>query len=293
MQDANTKSERKQRWGVAKYRTSSFLNLFFLAATCASQTVTMASERAQKPLGAALRGPGCGPALLAPSLAQYSTQGAVGRQTVQAPQPAGNGVFVVSGDQGTVLISADGLAWSKAISNSCIEETRAACGGGVTVQVGVGPLIRTFRADARWVNRPAGCAANLHGIAYGNGLFIAVGNEGAVVTSADGVHWTVRNAGTDERLRGVAYGNGIFVAVGYAGTILTLTRGIGWTVRNSGTDQRLLDVAYGNGQFVAIGWNGIMLTSGNGMTWTQRDSGVSVHLRRISFGPGNSSLANK
>src|SRR6266853_2230155 len=144
MQNANTKSERKQRPGVAKYRASLFLNLLSIAATCVSQTVTIASELAEEAPGAAWRECGCGHTLLVCSLAQYWIPGAVGRQTVQAPQPAGNGIFVVSGDQGTVLISADGLAWSKAISNSCIEETRAACGGGVTVQVGVGPLIRTF-----------------------------------------------------------------------------------------------------------------------------------------------------
>ena len=291
MQNANTKSEIKQRSGVAKYRASLFLNLLSIAATCVSQTVSIASELAEEAPGAAWRECGYGPAFLLCSLAQYWIPGALGHQTVQAPPPAG--AFTVSGDQGTTLTSADGVTWSEAISNPCKEPARIACGGGVTVQVGVGPLIRTFGGDARWVNRPAGCAANLHGIAYGNGLFVAVGNEGAVVTSADGIKWTVRNPGTEERLRGIACGNGVFVAVGYAGTILTSTRGIAWTARNSGTDQRLLDVAYGNGQFVVIGWNGILLTSENGVAWTQRDSGVSTHLQRVSFGPGNSSLANK
>ena len=262
-----------------------------MAAACVCQTVSIASEHAEEAPGAAWRESGFGRTLLVCSLAQYSVPGTIGHQTAQAPQPAG--AFTVSGDQATTLTSVDGLTWSEASSNTCKDPAHVSCGAGVTVQVGLGPFIRTFGTDARWVNRPAGWAANLHGIAYGNGMFIAVGNEGAVVTSADGSKWTVRNPGTEERLRGIAYGNGIFVAVGYAGTIVTSTRGIGWTARNSGTDQRLLDVAYGNGQFVVIGWNGIVLTSENGVAWTQRDSGVSAHLRRISFGPGNSSLVQK
>src|ERR1051326_1135816 len=291
MQKPSTNSERKGTLGTAKYRASWFLGLLLMPATFVSQTVTLALQLTEEAPGTACQESGCGRMLLLCNRAQYWIPGAVGHQTIQARPPAG--AFIIFGDQATALTSADGLTWSVAISNSCKESERVSCGAGVTVQVGIGPLIQTFGTDARRVNRPSGCPANLHGIAYGNDLFIAVGNEGAVVTSADGIKWTVRNSRTEERLRGIAYGNGTFVAVGYGGAIPTPGQWNGWTARNSGTDKRLLDVPYGNGRFVAIGWNGILLTSQNGVAWTQRDSRVPAHLRRISFGPGNSGLVQK
>ena len=101
-----------------------------------------------------------------------------------------NSTFVAVGEGGTILTSADGIAWTR---------------------------------------RTSGVTTPLYGVAYGNGTFVAVGWTGKTLTSPDGISWTQRTSGITRPLYGVAYGNGTFVAVGDGGTILTSADGITWT----------------------------------------------------------------
>ena len=120
----------------------------------------------------------------------------------------GNNTFVAVSDNGTILTSSDGIAWSKRTSH-------------------------TARA--------------LNSVTYGGGIFVAVGNYNTVVTSPDGITWTTRDPGIpphppvppqtvgDPRtvtLTGVSYGNGTFVAVGTYEIIITSTDGATWSTRN-------------------------------------------------------------
>ncbi len=57
-------------------------------------------------------------------------------------------------------------------------------------------------------------------VTYNSGTFVAVGDKGTILTSPDGATWTPGNSGTDESLFGIAYGNGIFVTVGTNSTIV-------------------------------------------------------------------------
>ncbi len=93
----------------------------------------------------------------------------------------GNREFVITGKNGTILTSMDGI---------------------------------------RWEQRNSGVSAWLDKISFENGSFVAVGEEGTIVISTDGFEWTAVNSGTWNNLNGVTYGRGMFVIVG-DGVILT------------------------------------------------------------------------
>ena len=96
----------------------------------------------------------------------------------------GAGQFVVVEeyeDDGTILSSADGKAWTGQISG-------------------------TYK---------------LLSVTHGVRQFIAVGRGGPILASADGKVWTRQASGTEIYLNGVTHGAGQFVAVGDYDTILT------------------------------------------------------------------------
>jgi hypothetical protein len=78
---------------------------------------------------------------------------------------SGNNMFITVGDYGTLLTSADGVAWT--LQNS-------------------------------------GDTHHLFGVGYGNGTFVAVGTVGTILTSSDGATWTKRTSGTGNYLYGAA-----------------------------------------------------------------------------------------
>ena len=82
-----------------------------------------------------------------------------------------------------------------------------------------GTILISFNG-VNWVQLKSG-GNNLQSITYGNDTFVAVGWRGTILTSQDGVIWTRRTSPTRSALQGVAYGNSTFVAVSFYGAILT------------------------------------------------------------------------
>jgi hypothetical protein len=93
-----------------------------------------------------------------------------------------NGTFAAVTNQGNLLTSADGLAWSSK-----------------AIDPGV------------W----------LTAIAYGNGEWVVVGDRGAILASPDLRNWTTAPAVTGNKLNSVANNGTIWTAVGDGGTIAT------------------------------------------------------------------------
>ena len=96
----------------------------------------------------------------------------------------GDGQWVAVGEQGTILTSMDGTAWT----------------------------VRSSGFPARW----------LVGVGYGtpggSGLWVVVGESGLILTSPDAVTWTARRT-AGPRINAVSYGNGTFVAADDAGEV--------------------------------------------------------------------------
>ncbi len=154
-----------------------------------------------------------------------------------------------------------------------------AYGNSTFVAVGEDGAILTSPDGVAWTQRTSGMVADLHAVAYGNGAFVAVGEDGTIVTSPDAVTWTPRESGLSDWLTGVAYGSGLFVAVGFtafANKYATSPDGITWTARERPW-YHLSSIAYGGNTFVAAGTNAgscKVFTSSDGLTWTQEDLGT-------------------
>jgi hypothetical protein len=153
------------------------------------------------------------------------------------PKPATNelqgvGVFgnmyIVSGGQGKILTSLDGMIWTGQVS-------------GVTTM--------------------------LSSIAASPTRVVVVGDSGVVLSSLNGIVWTPRSSGVTNWIYQARYLNGQFVAVGEAGLILTSPDGITWTRRNSGTTVWLNSLTYAQSNYYAVGTSGTMLRSPDAITW--------------------------
>ena len=96
-----------------------------------------------------------------------------------------NGLFIVTGNDGVILVSADGLTW-----------------------------------DVRLTGLAYYSGYNLRDVYYANGLWTIVGNFGLILTSPDTVTWKPRVSHTLENLHGVRFLNDTLVAIGNRGTIL-------------------------------------------------------------------------
>jgi hypothetical protein len=114
----------------------------------------------------------------------------------------GDGTFVAVGNNGTVCLTSDGIAWQK-------------------------------------IN--AGTDRRLRSVVYGGGQFVAVGQNGIIVSSKYGSDWTIRSPKTDFQirdkvLRSIVDGSLGTVVVGHDGTLLVSRDGNTWTrVPNGGT----------------------------------------------------------
>lgn len=127
----------------------------------------------------------------------------------------GNGLYVIVGESGTILISNNLINWTKIKS---------------------------------------GVKDKLVGVTYGRNMFVVTGANGTILTSKDGKKWTKQKSNTTSYLIRSRYGNGTFVAVGYNGTILTSINGIDWTEEsdpfNSGT---IYGLVFANNYYILTG----------------------------------------
>ncbi len=159
-------------------------------------------------------------------------------------------MYVVVGDQGTILYSDDGAKWTLVTAGS----------------------------------------ARLNGVAYGGplygGLWLAVGEGGAIARSTNGIEWTAGNAGVSGWLRGVAYRSdlGEFIITGQGGVVLTTSDGINFRQVASGTDSDIECAATGGNpaETVAAGTLGFVAASADGSTWSPIAPASSTHFRGVA-----------
>jgi len=185
---------------------------------------------------------------------------AYGQVSNNPPAPP-SPVYVIVGDNGSILTSPDAITWT-------------------TVNSGTGMAL----LDVLWDNYRK--------------QFIAVGGGtagGIILTSNDGQNWNQVQPGFSllHILQGICINNDPasinykkLVIVGDAGTIYTSTDGTSWSQITSPTDQQLLAVAYNTtySKYVAVGSQGTIMTSAAGNNWTTvLDSGTTNNLYAITW----------
>lgn len=166
-------------------------------------------------------------------------------------------------------------------------KTRAmAFGGGRWVGVGDEGQIMVSADGERWLSSESRIQRDWAGVIYGAGKFVAVGAGGNIATSADGVRWNLDLSPTAETLKAIAFHAGKFVAVGGLGTIVTSTDGLNWSLAASGTVDSLTDVATDGTYVFALAKDGALLVSANGASWASHTIGSSLRLTRLAVSGG-------
>ena len=196
----------------------------------------------------------------------------------------GSGTFVAVGGSGTILTSSDGVNWTPQSSGFGSSFHAVAHAGGLFLAVGYAGTIVTSSNAVDWTSRSSGLLNSLHSIGYANGTFVVAGFHGGLATSPDAVTWTPRNSGVGTTLYAITYGNGAFLAMGTGGAMIASPDGVAWSGRTSGTINSLHGAAYVDGTFVVAGFRGTILTSSNGVAWAKPNSGTTNSLRAVTVG---------
>ena len=154
------------------------------------------------------------------------------------------GQFIAVGENGVVLTSTNGTAWTKSTPGPVSQNPESP---------DFGKKIRLY-----------GIAHN--GSSGAGGKYVVTGNEGTVITSSNGTSLTTIS---DIRpyLRDVTYAAGKFVAVG--SRILYSADGSRWIERAPVGIKGLLAVIHAGGRFVAVGRKGSIVSSPDGVNWTK------------------------
>jgi hypothetical protein len=184
--------------------------------------------------------------------------------------------------KGAIYTSPDGTTWTRRhFAGSPLRDV--AFGGGVYVASGdAGTLLRSTNGTS-WSPVPSGTSVNINGVAYGNGGFVAVGAagnswNGIALTSPDGNTWTDTTATSGitstQGFYDVDYCNDRFLASGWYTKIRHSTNGgASFATTQTGTRQ-IPAFAYGNGIYFAAGLDvdnanaDINLISTDGANWS-------------------------
>jgi len=170
----------------------------------------------------------------------------------------GNGRYVFR-NYNTVLSSLDGTVWIKT-TLQYPPFTDLTFGNGMFVLVGNNGTILSSSDGISWTLQPSYTSSDLTSIVFGNGEFVAIGQD-VVVTSSNGVNWEAHALDKAVIWKAIVYGGGVFVAVGsegQQGKIMTSSDGKTWALNDTSFDEPLHDVTYANGAFVVAGGNIIM-----------------------------------
>ena len=225
----------------------------------------------------------------------------------------GNGRFVVVGNSGNILTSANGHFWAEQATGVISSLNGVTNKGGTFAAVGVKEYVDAiyFTRDYAsiltssdgifWKFRSSGTVNTLNAINQGANKFVTAGINMALLYSGTGAGWVPGFSEWDDRhLYGITYGTeaGLFVAVGVWNYLLNpiiiktplvflSPDGMDWSATGVGHfGHALKGVTYGGGTFVAVGEYGVVYTSANGVNWTQQNSGTSVDLLGVAHGQG-------
>jgi uncharacterized delta-60 repeat protein len=193
--------------------------------------------------------------------------------------------WVAVGEQGTILTSPDGAAWTPRTSGFptrwLVGVGYGTPGGtGLWVVVGESGLILTSPDAITWTARRA-AGTRINAVAWGNGTFVAADDAGSTYYSLDGITWSGPYPGARSTFaRGLVYGAPHFVTTGLSG-INTTYDGI-TSLSRLATAPQLQAAAYGRRLYLATG-GANTFTSRDALTWTQQPASTNVGVQGATF----------
>jgi hypothetical protein len=129
-------------------------------------------------------------------------------------------LFVLTGDRGTILTSANGTNWFTQTSGTTNWVYRVRAVNGRLVAVGEGGIILTSTNGTNWTSLASGTTRLLHAVDYLGDSYYAVGAQGTVLQSGSLTTWTNLGTLTEKSLYGVAGTSNQIAAVGIEGVAL-------------------------------------------------------------------------
>jgi hypothetical protein len=194
---------------------------------------------------------------------------------------AGVGVVGV-GNTGAVTLSADAITWGVQVSGTVENLRGVAAHGALFIVVGDNGKIITSPNGVAWTSRTSGVApTQLLGVASNGTIAVAVGATGTIITSPDGITWTTRTSGVVVSLGDVVWNGSLFIVAGSSATILTSPDGITWTLRTvSGFAGPFFGLDVTDNYVLALGNGGELFASRDGITWRRVQHGITAGLGR-------------
>ena len=177
-----------------------------------------------------------------------------------------DGRFVVSGAGGTILTSDDGgTNWVARVSSTTQYLSSVAAGNGLWVVVGNAGTVLTSDDGVEWETQSSGTSAWLSRVRFLDGEFFALGDNGTILRSLDGVSWISESSGTGNWLNDIVRltdTNETYFAVGNQGVVLSSTNASDWQSAGSITSKSLYAASHNSdGMLLVAGLEGAILRS--------------------------------
>lgn len=163
-----------------------------------------------------------------------------------------------------VFSSTDGGSWHASLTNGSDQLTGATYGNGLWVVTGDEGQIFTSTNTLTWENHSLPpTSGDLRSVRFGNDRFVAFSLfRDLIYHSTDGVVWTNREVSGLSSNGVTAFLNGTFVALGnHAGEIMTSLDGLEWNTRSTATNVFQNAITYGGGKYVVGGVNVIQYST--------------------------------
>jgi hypothetical protein len=188
-----------------------------------------------------------------------------------------NGVFFITGDNGGMATSPDGITWTDRSFASTTAVTRSAAYGNSIYVVITTNSIRTSPTLASWTTRLSGL--NVRSLVWNGTQFLVLGGSGNLYISTDGITWTNYTSGPSG-VDCLVWTGSQYIAAGSGGAIATSTDGITWTARTSGTSDDFQSLATNGSVTIAATDSGRLYSSTDGITWTSRGRPIVIRARQ-------------
>lgn len=191
--------------------------------------------------------------------------------------------WLVGGNKGTLLTSADGVSWKplQIGSASGIHHLLMAQDKAFAFTDNHEAF---FSADAKTWTAATSPGDRMRAIAWQDSLFVATGIDGAIFTSPDGLTWTDRTIpGNSSTFSHVLHTDQGWLALGYLTPPYASKDGITWEKWGSGKTEDLSGIVKGHDQMLAIGLGGSLFTSTDGKAWKDTSLGSGSSFRAIAF----------
>lgn len=210
-------------------------------------------------------------------------------------------VFVAVGNNGSKVISKDGILWENISSNDGHYTSVAFRGGTIPCFAAIGPNLSASLSfeGKNWTDYEYSGNTIVYFTSFkfftatsAYGTFNSPEDVMLVNDGGDAVYGAVTamnkivsvGVNTGDTLYAVAYGNNRFVAVGENGRRIISTDGEIWTNEQVG-GSTLRGITFGDGVFIAVGDNGRRIVSNDGITWMNEVS-EGLALNGIAYGNG-------